>query len=238
MGKRIIPQRRGRGGMQYRSPGHTHKGVIRHPPIEGKKGVVVDLIHDPGRIAPLAKVSYEGKIYLQLAADGISVGDEVSVGVPGDIKAGSTIALGLIPEGTTVFNIEKQPGDGGKYVRGAGTGALVITQGVKTNVRMPSGELKMFDPKCRATIGFVAGSGHLDRPLAKAGKKYHAYKRKSKAHLKVSGVAMNAVDHPHGGGAHQHVGIPSTVSRNAPPGRKVGQLSPKKRSGKKNRRMK
>jgi len=214
MGKRIIPQRRGRGGMHYRSPGHTHKGVIRHPAIEGKKGIVVDLIHDAGRIAPLAKVSYDGKTYLQLAADGLSVNDEVSMGLAGDVKAGNTVALGLIPEGTTVFNIEKQPGDGGKYVRGAGTGALVITQGIKTNVRLPSGELKMFDPKCRATIGFVAGGGHTDRPLAKAGKKYHVYKRKSKAHLKVSGVAMNAVDHPYGGSGSGKARSP--VSRHRP----------------------
>jgi len=212
-------------------------GEIRHPPISGKKGVVLDIIHDPGRIAPLAKVSYDGKVYLQLAADGMRVNQTVSMGVPGDIKAGSTVELGLIPEGTMVFNIEKQPGDGGKFVRTAGAGALVVTQGVKTNIRLPSGELKFFDPKCRATIGFVAGSGHTDRPFARAGKKYHAYKRKSKAHLKVSGVAMNAVDHPHGGGAHQHVGVPSTVAQNAPPGRKVGQLSPKKRN-KKSRRNK
>lgn len=238
MAKRIIPQRRGRGGMQYRSPGHTHRGDIKYPPVEGKKGVVVDIIHDPGRIAPLAKVSYDGDTYLQLAAEGIAVNDVVSIGIAGNIRPGSTVALGLIPEGTNVFNIEKQPGDGGKYVRGAGTSAVVVTQGAKTNVRLPSGELKMFDPKCRATIGYVAGGGHADRPMAKAGKKFHAYRRKSKANRKVRGVAMNAVDHPHGGGAHQHVGKPSTVSRNAPPGRKVGQLSPKKRSGKKKRRMK
>jgi large subunit ribosomal protein L2 len=81
-------------------------------------------------------------------------------------------------------------------------------------------------------VGIVAGGGRGDKPFGKSGKKYHALKSKAKMHFKVSGVAMNPVDHPHGGGAHKHVGKPSTVSRNAPPGRKVGRLSPKKKSRK------
>ena len=94
---------------------------------------------------------------------------------------------------------------------------------------MPSGEFKSFDPRCRATVGVVAGGGLKEKPFAKSGNKYHAYRSKSKAYFKVKGIAMNAVDHPHGGGGHPHVGVPSTVSRNAAPGRKVGRLSPKRR---------
>jgi len=94
---------------------------------------------------------------------------------------------------------------------------------------MPSGSFKTFDPRCRASLGVVAGGGQKEKPFGKAGNKFHAYRSKSKANFKVKGLAMNAVDHPHGGGGHPHVGKPSTVSRNASPGRKVGRLSPKRR---------
>ncbi|MCJ2520354.1 MAG: 50S ribosomal protein L2, partial [Candidatus Thermoplasmatota archaeon] len=117
----------------------------------------------------------------------------------------------------------------GKLCRAAGASAVIVSQGDHTVVQMPSGKLKSLSPGCRAQIGVVAGSGHNDKPFAKAGKKIGALSSKARRSFKVRGVAMNAVAHPHGGGAHQHVGRPSTVSRNAPPGRKVGRLSPKKK---------
>ncbi|MFA7342418.1 MAG: 50S ribosomal protein L2, partial [Candidatus Methanomethylophilaceae archaeon] len=140
--------------------------------------------------------------------------------------------LANIPEGTLVHNVELLPGDGGKLIRTAGTSGTVVSRGDKVVVLMPSGAMKQFEPRCRAAVGIVAGGGRGDKPFGKSGKKYHALKSKAKMHFKVSGVAMNPVDHPHGGGAHKHVGKPSTVSRNAPPGRKVGRLSPKKKSRK------
>ena len=81
----------------------------------------------------------------------------------------------------------------------------------------------------------VGGGGRPDLPFAKAGRKYHSLRSKAKVWPRVSGVAMAPYNHPHGGGGHQHVGTPSTVSRNAPPGRKVGRLSPKKKDRKKRR---
>lgn len=77
----------------------------------------------------------------------------------------------------------------------------------------------------RATIGIVAGGGRIDKPLLKAGNAYHKYKAKRNCWPRVRGVAMNPVDHPHGGGNHQHVGHPTTVSRHAPPGQKVGLIA-------------
>jgi large subunit ribosomal protein L2 len=90
---------------------------------------------------------------------------------------------------------------------------------------MPSGSIRWFNPKCRAVVGIVAGGGRIDRPWLKAGKKYHKMKTRAAKYPRVSGVAMNPVDHPFGGGAWKHPGKPTTVSRNAPPGRKVGLIA-------------
>lgn len=231
MGKNLIQQRRGRGTAKFRSPSHRHAGEIRLPEKEGV-GEVVDLRHAPGRIGPVAEVSFEGEKTTMIAAEGMWVGQEIKNGRTIPIAPGNTTELRNMPEGTLVYNIEGRPGDGGKFVRSSGTAATVVSRGDKVVLLMPSGSFKTFDPRCRATVGVVAGGGHKEKPFGKSGKKFHAYKSKSKAYLTVSGVAMNAVDHPHGGGSHQHVGKPSTVSRNAPPGRKVGHLSPKKRNKK------
>jgi large subunit ribosomal protein L2 len=232
MGKRLITQRRGTGPSLYRSPSHRHVDDVRHPAFDEGTGVVTDLIHAPGRSCPLTEVEFNGKKDYLLAAEGVKVGQKLTVG-KGEIKAGNIMLLSAIPEGTPVHNIEGIPGDGGKYAKTAGTSASVVSRGVKVVLKMPSGVLKEFNPNCRAVIGIVAGGGRGDKPLAKAGKKYHALRSRSKACFKVSGVAMNPVDHPHGGGSHPHVGKPSTVSRNAPPGRKVGRLSPQKKKKKK-----
>jgi large subunit ribosomal protein L2 len=199
------------------------------PHTKAGTGRILDLVHAPGRTSPLAEVDLDGKVVNIIAAEGIQVGQQIEIGNAGTIASGNVMSLGSIPEGTLVFNIEARPGDGGKFVRSSGTGAAIVSRGEKVVVQMPSGAFKAFDPACRASIGIVAGGGHTEKPFGKAGAKFHAYRSKSKAHFKVRGVAMNPVDHPHGGGSHQHVGKPSTVGRNAPPGRKVGRLSPKKK---------
>ena len=96
-------------------------------------------------------------------------------------------------------------------------------------VLMPSGEIKEFNPNCRAVIGVVAGGGRGDKPLAKAGKNVLTLRSRSTAPFKTKGVAMNPVDHPHGGGSHAHVGGPNCQKRTASPGQKVGFLPPKKK---------
>ncbi|NLI74237.1 MAG: 50S ribosomal protein L2 [Euryarchaeota archaeon] len=229
MGKRLRQQRRGRGNPGYRSPSHRHVKDIRYPRLDATSGVIEDLVHAPGRSSPLAKVDFDGKKALMIAAEGMMVGNEINYNVPGKISPGNVVPIKNVPEGTFIYNIEGQPGDGGKFVRTAGTSATVVSRGDKVVVLMPSGTFKSFDPRCSATIGVVAGGGMKEKPFGKAGNKIHAYRSRSKATFTVKGQAMNAVDHPHGGGGHPQVGKPSTVSRNAPPGRKVGRLSPKRR---------
>lgn len=231
MGKRLRTQRRGRGTPRYRSPSHRHVDDVRLPAFAEGAGTITDLIHAPGRTSPLAVVDFGGDVDYQLAAEGMSVGQTIDVG-SSEISVGNIMRLSEIPEGTAVHNIEKSPGDGGKFVKVAGVSAQVISRGNIVVLQMPSGELKDFNPDCRAAIGVVAGGGRTDKPLAKAGKKYHALRSSSKDNFHVSGVAMNPVDHPHGGGSHPHVGGPSTVSRNAWPGQKVGRLSPQKKKKK------
>jgi large subunit ribosomal protein L2 len=196
---------------------------------------VTAIFQGPGHTAPLARVRYDGQEVLMIACDGLQVGQSVTVGEP-NVDRGNTLPLADIPEGTLVYNIEGQPGDGGRYARAAGTTAVVVGHGDAVVVQLPSGAFKSFHPACRATIGAVAGAGRGDKPFTKAGKKWHSFRSFSKAPLTVRGVAKNPVDHPHGGGSHQHVGRPSTVGYDAPPGRKVGRLSPRPKRMKKVRR--
>lgn len=240
MGKRIIAQRRGRGTSVYKAPSHRYKGEVKHRKYDEKeekgevKGKIVDIMHDPARSAPVAKVRFDdGEERLVLAPEGIKVGEEIACGISAEIKRGNTLPLAEIPEGTPIHNIETLPGDGGRLVRSSGTYGLLITHDVnKTVVQLPSGELKSINPKCRATIGMVAGGGRKDKPILKAGKRYHMLSTRAKVWPTVGGVAMNVVSHPHGGGAKQHPGRPTSVSRDAPPGRKVGLIAPRKTGGK------
>ena len=227
MGKRLIPQRRARGGSHYRSPSHRHVDDIRIPHYEAQ-GTIKDLIQAPGRTCPLAVIDFEGKKSYQLAVDGTRVGQKIELGGT-EVRVGNILALANIPEGTLVNNIEGQPGDGGKFVKTAGASALVVSRGKVVVLNMPSGELKEFNPACRAAIGVVAGGGRIDKPLGKAGKNFHTLRSRSVANKKTKGVAMNAVDHPNGGGSHPHVGGPNCHGRNAPPGQKAGFIAPKKK---------
>jgi large subunit ribosomal protein L2 len=239
MGKRLIIQRRGRGTPTYRSASHRFKGKIAYRSYDDVEkegcltGRVADIMHDPGRSAPVALIKFEnGEKQLILAPESIQINDEVACGISAPISPGNSLPLAEIPEGTPVYNLERYPGDGGKFVRSSGTHASLITHDVgKAIVELPSGELKAFNPQCRATIGVVAGGGRREKPFLKAGNKFHATKAKGKKNVSVRGVAMNAVDHPHGGGNRQHPGRPTTVSRHAPPGRKVGSIAAR-RTGK------
>jgi large subunit ribosomal protein L2 len=187
----------------------------------------IKLTHDPARSAPVVKVSFDnGEERLILAPEGIAVGDKIACGISAEVKPGNILPLAEIPEGIPVCNIEGRPNDGGQFARASGTYATVVShERGKTVVQMPSGELKWMNPRCRATIGIIAGGGRVDRPFLKAGKKYHKMRTRAAKYPRVRGVAMNVIDHPFGGGNRQHPGRPTTVSRNAPPGRKVGQIA-------------
>lgn len=230
MGKRIIVQRRGRGSPNFRTPDHLHIAPAKYPllsPDQTLKGVVRDLVHDPGRWVPLAEIELEnGVVFYVPAVEGMYVGEVIEVGVNAALKNGNILPVGAIPEGTQICNIEKYPGDGGKFVRSSGTYAVVIGKaGGKTQIQLPSGKIIEVPNEARATIGVVAGGGRPEKPLLKAGAAYYKWSAKSHWWPRVRGVAMNAAFHPHGGGSHQHVGRPSTVARNTPPGRKVGHIA-------------
>jgi large subunit ribosomal protein L2 len=227
MGKRIIPRRRGAGTGPYRSPSHRHHGPIYHPsPTVSGEAKVIDLRMAPGRSAPVALVRTADGVRLRLLAPaGLATGDSISLH-SGPMQRGSILSLSSIPDGTLVSNLEVNPFDGGRLVRAAGTSALVVAHTDReVTIQLPSGAFKTFLPTCRAQVGTVGGGGRLERPIIKAGKKVNAYRTLSKPAFKVRGVAMNPVNHPHGGGAHQHVGRPSTVSSGTWPGAKVGRFS-------------
>jgi len=231
VGKRIIAQRRGRGSSTWRTPDHLHIAPARYPSLDlGKnyKGLVRNLIHDPGRWVPLAEIELEtGEVFYIPAVEGMYVGQIIEIGPQAKIANGHILPVGVIPEGIQIANVEKLPGDGGRYARSSGTYAVIMGKsGDKVKVLLPSGKVVEVSAMARATVGVIAGGGRLEKPLLKAGAAYWKWSAKSHWWPRVRGVAMNPAAHPHGGG--RHVGRPTTVSRTTPPGRKVGHIAAKR----------
>jgi len=124
--------------------------------------------------------------------------------------------------------MERYPADRGKIAKCSGEYVTIIGHNedlATTKIRMPSGVKKTISSDCRAMVGLIAGGGRIEKPVLKAGNNAHKYRAKRNEWPKVRGVAMNPVDHPHGGGNHQHLGMASTRSRRAPPGQKVGLIA-------------
>jgi len=236
MGKRLIQQRRGRTNTKFNAPSHRFKGKVKYEQKKNlKEGTVIDIVHDPGRTAPLAiiRLSDNTKTTI-IAPEGIQLGKKIKFTEDKkEVGVGNVLPIRSIPEGAPVYNIELKPGDGGKLVRAGGSYAQVVSHDKgKTVIQLPSGAFKTLQSDCKATIGVVAGGGRDDKPFLKAGKKHYAFRTRGKQYPIVRGVAMNSVAHPHGGGGHQHVGKPYTVKRGASPGRKVGSIAAK-RTGRK-----
>ncbi len=233
MGKRILAQRRGKGSPVFRAPSHRYKSNLEHVRVQKDETVtarVVQILHDPARSAPIARIRVEdgGEERFIIVPEGVGEGEEIAYGESAGIKVGNTLPLRCIPEGIAICNIESKPGDGGKFARASGNYATLVTHEAETCrslVIMPSGKKKWFSWDCMATIGVVAGGGRTDKPFVKAGKRYHSMKPRATKYPRVRGVAMNPVDHPFGGGGHQHIGKSKTPARGAPPGRKVGNIA-------------
>jgi len=225
MGKRIISRARGKGGPRYRSPGHRFVGKIKYG---FKKAEVVDIVHDPCRDSPLAKIKTDrGENYI-IAAEGLKVGDVLDM--ESDARIGNILPLNKIPKGISIFAIENYPGSGPKLCCSSGTRAMIIShEANKVIVQMPSKEFKPFNPNCLATVGIPSGSGRRDKPFVKAGQKFYLMQARNKLWPRSSAVKMNPVDHPFGG--RTKPGTPKTISRLMPPGAKVGSISAR-RSGK------
>lgn len=229
MGKRILVQRRGRGGSQYRSPTKGKIAPARYPFFRGPEthvGTVADLIHERGRGAPLAKLKLSNQIVFLPAVGGITKGKQVSFGPDSPILEGNVLPLDNIEEGSTICNIELTFGDGGKIAKAPGTSALLFSKTPKGSIiRLRSGKSVLLKGNCRATLGSISGSGRGEKPFLRAGPKQYLMRARGQLYPRVRGVAMTSVYHPFGGGRHQSPHKPTTTSRDAPPGRKVGHIA-------------
>ncbi|KAJ1993908.1 60S ribosomal protein L2 [Dimargaris cristalligena] len=239
MGRVIRAQRKGKGSI-FKAVTRLRKGAAKLRSLDFAerngyiRGVVKEIIHDPGRGAPLAKVQFRNMYRFQrdtetfIATEGMHTGQFVYCGQKANLTIGNVLPVGTLPEGTIICNIEEKPGDRGSLARTSGNYATVIGHNPddnKTRIKLPSGSKKVLNSKCRATIGIIAGGGRIDKPLLKAGRAFHKYRVKRNSWPKTRGVAMNPVDHPHGGGNHQHIGHASTVARNLCAGQKVGLIA-------------
>jgi large subunit ribosomal protein L2 len=219
--------------MQFRVPPKGKIAAVRYPNLrtEGEEKLVVKAILDEkGRSAPLAQLEQgSGEISYIPAVSGLVVGSHIGLGPSAAPSNGNILPLLSIPEGTRISNIELRVGDGGKLVRASGGSAVLFSKGNgRAILRLPSGKSILVDDKCRASIGEIAGGGRLDKPFMRAGPRHHAMKAQGRMYPRMRGIAMAVVYHPFGGGRHQHPGKSTSTSRNAPPGRKVGLIAPRK----------
>lgn len=242
MGKRIRVQRRGRGAPTFKAAKYSRIAPVDYPKTYFEKeisfieGRISQIMHEPGRGAPIARVELpNGEEYFTVVPEGIVEGQTIKIGSGAPIEIGNVIPVGRIPEGTMICNVETHPGSGGKLARSSGT-YVTVTSHTKagTIIKLPSGKTKVLNDNCRAMIGVVAGSGRLDKPLLKAGKMYYLKKAKGHMYPRTRGVAMVAASHPYGSSKRGARKV-TTVSRNAPPGRKVGLIAARS-TGKRRRR--
>ncbi|MBN1276787.1 MAG: 50S ribosomal protein L2 [Deltaproteobacteria bacterium] len=189
------------GRMTARHKGGGHKRKYRvidfRRDKEGIPAKVASIEYDPNRSANIALLHYvDGEKRYILAPNKLSVGDKVMAGSGSEIRVGNSIPLREMPLGTYIHNIELNAGHGGQLARGAGTYAqLMAKEGKHVQIKLPSGEVRMILQVCKATIGQVGNLDHEKISIGKAGRNRWLGKRPH-----VRGVAMNPVDHPHGGG--------------------------------------
>ncbi|KAJ7745515.1 translation protein SH3-like domain-containing protein [Mycena olivaceomarginata] len=218
MGRVIRAQRRSHA--IFKAHTHLNKAPARLRALDFAerngyiRGIVKEIIHDSGRGAPLARVVFRDPYRYKLrketfiATECLHTGAFVYCGKKATLAVGKRHPRRPVPEGTIVCNVEEKVGDRGALARTSGNYATVIGHSPddnKTRIRLPSGAKKT--------------------PLLKAGRAYYKFKAKRYNWPRTRGVAMNPVDHPHGGGNHQHIGKASTIARSAVPGQKVGLIA-------------
>jgi large subunit ribosomal protein L2 len=202
---RPLPKKGGRnthGRITARHQGGGHKRAyriidFRRADKDGVPAKVAHIEYDPNRTARIALLHYvDGEKRYILCPAGLKQGDRVENGASADIKPGNCLPLRNIPTGTVVHAIELRPGGGAKLARSAGSGAqLLAKEGKYATLRMPSGEMRLVDLRCRATVGEVGNAEQSNINWGKAGRMRWKNRRPT-----VRGVAMNPIDHPHGGG--------------------------------------
>ncbi|HOE64697.1 MAG TPA: 50S ribosomal protein L2 [Candidatus Sumerlaeota bacterium] len=230
---------RGRVTIRFRGGGHKR----RYRLIDFKRdkdnipAKVKAIEYDPNRTARIALLNYvDGEKRYIIAPDGLAVGAQIISGDNVEIRVGNNMPLKNVPLGTFVHNIELKPGKGAQIAKSAGSfGQIMAKEGKYIHVKMPSGEMRLFQPECRATIGVVGNLEHENISLGKAGRKRWLGR---KPHTR--GVAMNPIDHPMGGGEGKasggHPTSPWGVPAKGCKTRKVNKVSNKlivKRRGKK-----
>ncbi|MBX7259168.1 MAG: 50S ribosomal protein L2 [Candidatus Hydrogenedentes bacterium] len=199
--KRRISGRNNLGRVTMRRRGGGHKRRYRildfRREKDGIPGKVEAIEYDPNRTARIALICYaDGERRYIVAPTGLTVGMTLMSGAGAEFQVGNTLPLSNIPLGTVVHNVELTPGKGGQLARAAGNGCqLLAKEGTYAALRLPSGEMRRVLLTCRATIGQVGNEEHLNVSIGKAGRTRWLGKRP-----KVRGVAMNPIDHPHGGG--------------------------------------
>jgi large subunit ribosomal protein L2 len=230
MAKRIITQRRGRGTHTYKVRRKAFMHKIQFPKNIKGEGTVLKLMNSSGHTAPIAKIKYKKEFFYIPAFENMLEGQKIKFGDK-EVKDGNILELKNCPVKTEVYCIESRPGDGGKFIKSGGNSAMITRIiGEKIFVMMPSKKEKEFKPGCRAIIGKIAGDQRLHKPIIKAGKKFYIKKSKNKLWPRTSAVKMNAIDHPFGSGRGKNPKS-KIAKRNAPPGKKVGLLRPR-RTGK------
>ena len=217
-GKKKTGGRNNLGRVTSRNIGGGHK--LRYRLIDWKRdkfdveGTVERLEYDPNRTAFIALVAYnDGEKRYILAPQRLQAGDKIVAGEKADIKPGNAMRLRNIPVGTIVHNIEMKPGRGAQMIRSAGAfGQLVGRDRGYAQIKLPSGEVRIVRSECMATIGAVSNPDHMNASLGKAGRNRWKGRRPH-----VRGVAMNPIDHPHGGGEGRTSGGRHPVSPSGQP---------------------
>ncbi|MFT4041664.1 MAG: 50S ribosomal protein L2 [Gordonia sp. (in: high G+C Gram-positive bacteria)] len=235
--KSLVRPLHGRGGrnahgrITTRHKGGGHKRAyrlidFRRHDKDGVNAKVAHIEYDPNRTARIALLHYlDGEKRYIIAPKGLNQGDVVESGPAADIKPGNNLPLRNIPTGTQIHAVELRPGGGAKLVRSAGAGAQLLgKEGTYATLRLPSGEIRRVDVRCRATVGEVGNAEQSNINWGKAGRMRWKGKRPT-----VRGVVMNPVDHPHGGGEGKTSGGRHPVS---PWGKPEGRTRKNKASDK------
>lgn len=221
----------GKQTVRGRSGGHKRKyrkiDFLRDK--EGIKGKVVSREYDPNRSAWITLLLYaDGERRYIISPLKLEVDDMVEAGENAEVRSGNAMPIRRIPAGRPIHNLEFSPGSGGEIARSAGVDARIVAKDPEgIDVKLPSGEVRTFNPECKATVGQVSNPSHKNVKSGKAGRSRHLGRKP-----KVRGVAKNAVDHPHGGGeGRAYVGRPPVSSTGVPA--KGGKTRKAKESDKK-----
>jgi len=210
---RITTRHRGGGVKRYYR-------IVNFKLAPGTTATIEQIEYDPNRSARIARIKDDqGQYHYVLAAKGMRVGKNITAGEEAPVERGNRLPLKNIPNGTVIHAIELQPGRGAQMVRSAGASArLVAKEGDYAQVRLPSGEVRMINVECMASIGVIGNEQHQNVQIGKAGRKRHMGFRPS-----VRGVVMNAADHPHGGGDGGRHGIGGGKNHGSAPKTPWGQ---------------